>query len=157
LGLHECKYLLDEKTRFNVILKALNAGIQTIHEQREEKGQCPKCGAELGCEHRAMSLGTKEINEECDHDEEPPLCTKCTAIYREEMRLSLDLHPKPMEYYLNENIERWFWDRKDKTHRNEDVSLPSTTTTSKTCKECRTVLPVKARFCSECGKTQENT
>jgi len=41
--------------------------------------------------------------------------------------------------------------------RNEDVSLPSTTTPSKTCKECGTVLPIKARFCSKCGKTQENT
>jgi hypothetical protein len=28
--------------------------------------------------------------------------------------------------------------------RNEDVSLPSATTTSKTCKECGTVLPFKA-------------
>jgi hypothetical protein len=43
------------------------------------------------------------------------------------------------------------------TLRNEDMSLPSTTTTSKTCKECGTVLPIKARFCSKCGKTQENT
>jgi hypothetical protein len=43
------------------------------------------------------------------------------------------------------------------TLRNEDVSLPSATTTSKTCKECGTVLPIKARFCSKCGKTQENT
>jgi hypothetical protein len=110
LGLREGKYLLDEKTRFNVILKALNAGIQTIEEQRQEKGQCMKCGAEHGCEHRAMSLGTKEINDECDHDDQPP---ECSAINWEEMRLSLDLHPKPMEYYLNENIERWFWDRKE--------------------------------------------
>jgi hypothetical protein len=43
------------------------------------------------------------------------------------------------------------------TLRNEDVSLSSTTTPSKTCKECGTVLPIKARFCSKCGKTQENT
>jgi hypothetical protein len=43
------------------------------------------------------------------------------------------------------------------TLRNEDVSLPSTTTASKTCKECGTVLPIKARFCSKCGKAQENT
>ena len=43
------------------------------------------------------------------------------------------------------------------TFPNEDVSLPSTTTPSKTCKECGTVLPIKARFCSKCGKTQENT
>src|SRR5215469_6833202 len=43
------------------------------------------------------------------------------------------------------------------TLRNEDVSLPPATTTSKTCKECGTVLPIKARFCSKCGKTQENT
>jgi hypothetical protein len=43
------------------------------------------------------------------------------------------------------------------TFRNDDVPLPSTTTPSKTCKECRTVLPIKARFCSKCGKAQENT
>ena len=43
------------------------------------------------------------------------------------------------------------------TLRNEDVSPPSATTTSKTCKECGTVLPIKAKFCSKCGKTQENT
>jgi len=53
LGLHEGNNLLDEKTRFNVILKALNAGIQTIGEQRQDKGQCPVCDAELGCAHRA--------------------------------------------------------------------------------------------------------
>jgi hypothetical protein len=51
LGLHEGNYLLDKRTRFKVILKALNAGIQTIQEQT---AQCPKCGADLGCEHRAM-------------------------------------------------------------------------------------------------------
>jgi hypothetical protein len=61
----------------------------------------------------AMSLETKEINDECDHDEEPPFCKECSAIYWEEIRLDSDLHPKPMEYYLNENIERWFWDRKE--------------------------------------------
>ncbi|MGA9152765.1 MAG: hypothetical protein WBZ36_19480 [Candidatus Nitrosopolaris sp.] len=43
------------------------------------------------------------------------------------------------------------------TVRNEDVSLPSTTPPSKTCKERGTVLPIKARFCSKCGKAQENT
>jgi len=43
------------------------------------------------------------------------------------------------------------------TLRNDDVSLTSTTTTSKTCKECGTVLPIKARFCSKCGKAHENT
>jgi hypothetical protein len=43
------------------------------------------------------------------------------------------------------------------TLRNEDVSLPSTTTPPKTCKECGTVLPIKASFCSKCGKAQENT
>jgi hypothetical protein len=33
-------------------------------------------------EYRAMSLeGAKEINEECDHGEEPPFCRKCSAIY----------------------------------------------------------------------------
>ena len=41
--------------------------------------------------------------------------------------------------------------------RNEDVSLPSTTMPSKTCKECGTVIPNKARFCGKCGKAQENT
>ena len=41
--------------------------------------------------------------------------------------------------------------------RNEDGSLPSATRTSKTCKECGTILPIKARYCSKCGKTQENT
>jgi hypothetical protein len=41
--------------------------------------------------------------------------------------------------------------------RNEDVSLPSTTISSKICKECGTILLIKARFCSKCGKTQENT
>ena len=39
------------------------------------------------------------------------------------------------------------------TLRNEDVSLPS----SKTCKVCGAVLPIKARFCSKCGNAQENT
>jgi hypothetical protein len=43
------------------------------------------------------------------------------------------------------------------TLRNEGVSLSSTSTPSKTCKECGTVLPIKARFCSKCGKAQENT
>jgi hypothetical protein len=43
------------------------------------------------------------------------------------------------------------------TFPNEDASLPSTTAPSKTCQECRTVLPIKARFCSKCGKAQENT
>ena len=43
------------------------------------------------------------------------------------------------------------------TLRNEDVSLPSTTIPSETCRECGTVLPIKARFSSKCGKTQENT
>jgi hypothetical protein len=46
---------------------------------------------------------------------------------------------------------------KEQTMSSPDVSLPSTTTPSKTCKECGTVLPMKARFCSKCGKTQENT
>ena len=67
-------------------------------------------------QHRAMSLeGAKEINEECDHDEEPPFCRKCSAIYWEETRLGLDSNTdgKPIEYYLNENIVRWFWDRKE--------------------------------------------
>jgi hypothetical protein len=36
------------------------------------------------------------------------------------------------------------------TLRNEDVP----TTPSKTCKGCGTVLPIKARFCSKCDKTQ---
>ena len=39
------------------------------------------------------------------------------------------------------------------TLRNDDESLPSTTAPSKTCKECGTVLPIKARFCSKCGTT----
>ena len=43
------------------------------------------------------------------------------------------------------------------TPRNEDVLLPSTITPSKTCKECRTVLPIQAKFCSKCGNNQENT
>jgi ribosomal protein L40E len=43
------------------------------------------------------------------------------------------------------------------TLRKEDVSLASTTMPSKTCKECGTVLPIKASFCSKCGKAQENT
>jgi hypothetical protein len=41
--------------------------------------------------------------------------------------------------------------------RNEDVLLPSTITSSKTCKECRRVLPIQAKFCSKCGNVQENT
>ena len=41
--------------------------------------------------------------------------------------------------------------------QNEDVLLPSTITPSKTCKECRTVLPIEAKFCSKWGNTQENT
>jgi hypothetical protein len=74
----------------------------------EEPPFCRKCGA--------MSLeGAKEINEECDHDEEPPFCRKCMAIWMEETRLGLDSNSdgKPIEYYLNENIERWFWDRRE--------------------------------------------
>jgi hypothetical protein len=48
------------------------------------------CGAEFGCEHRAMSLGTKEINEECDHDEEPPFCKECTQLFLDtEIRMNL--------------------------------------------------------------------
>ena len=41
--------------------------------------------------------------------------------------------------------------------RNEDVLLPSTITSSKTCKECGTVPPMQAKFCSKCGNAQENT
>ena len=41
--------------------------------------------------------------------------------------------------------------------RNEDMSLPSTITPSRTCKECGTVLPIQAKFCSKCGNAQENT
>lgn len=40
---------------------------------------------------------------------------------------------------------------------NEDVLLPSTITPSKTCKKCRTVLPIEAKFCSKCGNNQEST
>jgi len=43
-----------------------------------------------------MSLGGKEINNECDRDEEPPFCEECSAIWLEEMRLTLDANPKPM-------------------------------------------------------------
>jgi hypothetical protein len=41
--------------------------------------------------------------------------------------------------------------------RNEDVSLPSTIKPSRTCRECGTVLPIQAKFCSKCGSAQENT
>jgi len=41
-------------------------------------------------------LGGKEINNECDRDEEPPFCEECSAIWLEEMRLTLDANPKPM-------------------------------------------------------------
>ena len=48
--------------------------------------------------------------------------------------------------------------------QNEDVLLsrkmeiggPSTITPSKTCKECRAILPIRAKFCSTCGNNQEN-
>jgi len=43
------------------------------------------------------------------------------------------------------------------TPRNGDVSYPSTITSSRTCKECGTVLPIQAKFCSKCAKAQENT
>jgi hypothetical protein len=43
------------------------------------------------------------------------------------------------------------------TPRNEDVLLPSTITSSKTCKECGRVLPIQAKFCSKCGSAQKNT
>jgi hypothetical protein len=43
------------------------------------------------------------------------------------------------------------------TPRNGDVSFPSTITSSRTCKECGTVLPIQGKFCSKCGKAQENT
>jgi hypothetical protein len=43
--------------------------------------------------------------------------------------------------------------------KNEDV-LPSRqmeiNSPCKTCKECRTVLPILAKFCSTCGKSQAN-
>jgi hypothetical protein len=38
--------------------------------------------------------------------------------------------------------------------RNEDVLPPSTITPSMTCKECGTVLPIQAKFCSKCGNAQ---
>ena len=41
--------------------------------------------------------------------------------------------------------------------RNQDVLLSSPITPSKTCKECRTVLPIQAKFCSKCGNDQKNT
>jgi hypothetical protein len=81
LGLHEGKYLPHEKTRFNMIIKVLDAGIQTIQEQRQDKGQCPHCGAEFACKHKAMSLATKEINEDCNHDDQPPFCKECSQIF----------------------------------------------------------------------------
>jgi len=43
------------------------------------------------------------------------------------------------------------------TPRNGGVSFPSTITSSRTCKECGTVLPTQAKFCSKCGNAQENT
>ena len=46
--------------------------------------------------NKGMSLGGKEINNECDRDEEPPFCEECSAIWLEEMRLTLDANPKPM-------------------------------------------------------------
>jgi len=36
-----------------------------------------------------------------------------------------------------------------------EISTPTTITPSKTCKECRTVLPIQAKFCGTCGKSQE--
>jgi ribosomal protein L40E len=42
------------------------------------------------------------------------------------------------------------------TLRNENALLPSTITSSKTCKECGKVLPIQAKFCSKCGNAQEN-
>jgi hypothetical protein len=38
--------------------------------------------------------------------------------------------------------------------RNEDALPPSTITSSMTCKECGTVLPIQAKFCSKCGNAQ---
>lgn len=49
-------------------------------------------------------------------------------------------------------------------HKNEDdlparkmeISTPTTKMPSKTCKGCRTVLPIQAKFCGTCGKSQEH-
>jgi hypothetical protein len=37
-----------------------------------------------------------------------------------------------------------------------EISTPNTITPSKACKECSTVLPIQAKFCGTCGKSQEH-
>jgi ribosomal protein L40E len=40
--------------------------------------------------------------------------------------------------------------------RKMEIGSPSTITPSKTCKECRAKLPIRAKFCGTCGNNQEN-
>ncbi len=44
----------------------------------------------------------------------------------------------------------------DLHRRKMEISSPTTITPSKTCNKCRTVLPIQAKFCGTCGKSQEN-
>jgi hypothetical protein len=40
--------------------------------------------------------------------------------------------------------------------RKMEIGSPSTTTPSRTCKECRAIIPIRAKFCGTCGNNQEN-
>jgi hypothetical protein len=74
-----------------------------------------------------MNLGGKEINDECDHDEESPFCKECTQIFLDtEIRMNLDngkYYPSPSdleelevprEAWLKELLDaaEWYWNRR---------------------------------------------
>jgi hypothetical protein len=40
--------------------------------------------------------------------------------------------------------------------RKMEIGGPPIITPSKTCKECRAILPIRAKFCGTCGNNQEN-